>query len=312
MRAIVISILTLAALALSACHPKPKDGRTDTFYSGRVAIAVDESLAPIIGEEVDVFEALRPEASVTPFGVTEVEAVRLLLADSVRLAIVSRRMSPAELEGLHSRKFFPQEVKLATDGLALITNKQNPDTLISVADIRRVLTGRAERWKDLYPWSDLGELTLVFDNPNSGTVRFAIDSICRGDSLRGNVRALRTNREVMDYVARTPNAIGIIGVNWMSDRNDSTGLSFYNEVNVMSVSAAHPATPASGFKPFQAYLYSGQYPLARPVYAWINDPRDGLSAGFGHFLTTDRGQRVILKSGLVPATQPVRLVQIAN
>ena len=28
---------------------------------------------------------------------------------------------------------------------------------------------------------------------------------------------------MIDYVARTPDAIGIIGVNWLSDRNDSTG-----------------------------------------------------------------------------------------
>lgn len=304
--------MVLSLLLLSSCQPRPKDGRTDTYSSGSVAIAVDAGFQPILEEERTVFEALNPAATLRPHYLTEVDAVNLLLRDSVRLAITSRRLTPQEMESMHSRKFFPQEIRLATDGLALIVNRQNNDTLISTADIRRILTGKATRWSDLYPHSSRrGDLTLVFDNRNSSTVRFAIDSICRGEPLaETRVKALRTNREVIDYVKRTPDAIGIVGVNWLSDRNDSTGLTFYKEVHVMSVSTEPVATPENSYKPYQAYLYYGKYPLARPLYILLNDPRNGLSWGFGTFLTTDRGQRIILKSGLVPATQPVRVVNI--
>ena len=195
------------------------------------------------------------------------------------------------MNSFNSRKFFPQEIKIATDGLALITHLGNPDSLISVKDIRRILTGDAKQWKDIYPASRLGDISLVFDNKNSSTVRFAVDSICKGVPLSSQLKALKTNREVIDYVARTPDAIGIIGVNWLSDRNDSTGLSF---------------------KPYQAYLYYGDYPLARSIYALLNDPRSALPWGFASFLASDRGQRIILKSGLVPATQPVRVVNVKD
>lgn len=126
------------------------------------------------------------------------------------------------------------------------------------------------------------------------------------------MKALTTNREVIDYVARTPDAIGIIGVNWLSDRNDSTGLSFSKEVRLMSVSAADKAMPDNSYKPYQAYLYYGDYPLARSIYALLNDPRSALPWGFASFLASDRGQRIILKSGLVPATQPVRVVNVKD
>ena len=76
-------------------------------------------------------------------------------------------------------------------------------------------------------------------------MRFAVDSICKGAPLSDQVKALKTNREVIDFVSKTPDAIGIIGVNWLSDRNDSTGLSFSKEVRVMSVSAADKAERAS-------------------------------------------------------------------
>lgn len=301
--------LSLALLA--ACHRKPKDGLTDTYTSGVIEIAADESFRPIVQEEIDVFEGLFPLAGIVPRYTTEVEAVNLFLKDSVRLAVTTRPLTEEETNSFHSRKFFPRAIKLATDGLALIVNRRNPDSLISVRDFRRILTGEVRSWHELYPASGLGDIRLVFDNKNSGTVRFAVDSICRGIPLSAkNVKALRTNRQVIDYVSRTAGAIGVVGVNWLGNTGDTTRLSFRDEVRVMAVSAEDVATPANSYKPYQAYLFYGDYPLARSVYILLNDPRNALPWGFASFLTSGRGQRIILKSGLVPATQPVRVVDI--
>ena len=306
----LIGIVLLAVL--SACRSKSKEGPTDTYSSGVIAIAADESFEPIIQEEIDVFESLYPLAGIVPRYTTEVEAINLLLKDSVRLAIATRTLTKEEMNSFHSRKFFPREIKLATDGLALIVNRANPDSLLSVRDFRRILTGEVKNWKEVNPNSRLKGIQVVFDNKNSSTVRFAVDSICKGVPLSSQLKALKTNREVIDYVARTPDAIGIIGVNWLSDRNDSTGLSFSKEVRLMSVSAADKAMPDNSYKPYQAYLYYGDYPLARSIYALLNDPRSALPWGFASFLASDRGQRIILKSGLVPATQPVRVVNVKD
>ena len=305
----LIGIVLLAAL--SACRSKSKDGPTDTYSSGVIAIAADESFEPIVQEEIDVFESLYPLAGIVPRYTTEVEAINLLLKDSVRLAIATRTLTEEEMNSFHSRKFYPREIKLATDGLALIVNRENPDSLLSVRDFRRILTGEVKDWKQVNPGSRLKGIRVVFDNKNSSTVRFAMDSICNGKPLaEGNVSALRTNQQVINYVAQNPDAIGVIGVNWLGNRSDTTNLSFREEVRVMAVSAEDVATPGNSYKPYQAYLYYGNYPLARPIYAILNDPRNGLPWGFTSFMTSDKGQRIILKSGLVPATQPIRVVHV--
>ena len=306
-----VSFLVIGGF-LASCQNKPKDGRTDTFTSGVVTIAADESFEPIVQEEVDVFEGLNARASIIPRYVTEVEAVNLLLRDSVRLAITSRKLTPAEMASFHSRKFFPQEIKLATDGLALIVNKNNPDTLITVRDIRKILTGKATRWKDVYPASKLKDINLVFDNKNSSTVRFAIDSICKGEAISGKINALQKNPDVINYVAKNIDAIGIIGVNWLGDRNDTTGLSFRKDIQVMSVSSSDNPSSDNSYKPYQAYLFYGYYPLTRNLYVLLNDPRSALPWGFSSFLSSERGQRIILKSGLVPATQTIRVVHVKD
>lgn len=301
----------LLLVLLVGCMNKSKSGFTDTMTSGTIKIAVDETFQPILQEEIDVFDALTPMAKIIPVYCNEVAAVNYLLKDSVHLAITTRKLTEKEVESFHSRKFFPREVKIATDGIALIINNQNPDSLICVSQLKQILTGDITDWKQLYSDSKLGQLQLVFDNPNSSTVRFAVDSICKGRLLSTALRAQKTNSQVIRYVAETPGAIGVIGVNWV-DNSDSIAQNFTKEVRVMAVSRAEVATSANSFKPYQAYLATGDYPLSRSVYILLNDPRGALPSGFTAFLTGDRGQRIILKSGLVPATQPVRIVNVKD
>jgi phosphate transport system substrate-binding protein len=299
-------------LAVVSCQPKKKDSRTDTYTSGVIPISVDESFQPIIQDELDVFEAKFPKAGIVPKFTNEVEAINDILRDSVELAIVTRPLSAKELKYMADKKFCPRNYKLATDGIALIINKQNSDSLITVDQIRRILLGDITEWKQIFPTSHLGKIITVFDNPNSSTVRFAIDSICNGKSLSKNLTALNTNPDVVKFINKTPNAIGVIGVNWLSNRKDTTNLTFNDEVRVMSVTDEATANIDNSYKPYQAYLFYGYYPLVRNLYIILNDPRGALASGLTSFLTSDIGQRIILKSGLVPATQPVRIVSVKS
>lgn len=298
----LVGLLSIGYFAASCGDSKPKDGRTDTYTSGVIEITSDESFSPIIQEEIDVFEGLHKDAIICPIFTDEVNAINMLLHDSVRLAIATRKFTESEMKAFLKQKRVPVAIPIATDGLAFIVNKENHDTLISVDNIRRILTGQAKKWTDINPSSsNANDITLVFDNPNSSTVRFAIDSICGGKKITApNVRAVKTSQQVLDYISKSKNAIGVIGVNWLTDKADSLCLTFKSGVNVMSVSGSKTATKDNSFKPFQYYLFSEQYPLRRTIYALVNDPRRCLSWGFAQFLSRDKGQKVILKAGLLP------------
>ncbi|BEG99629.1 phosphate ABC transporter substrate-binding protein [Bacteroides sedimenti] len=307
-------LLILSLLLLCSCkESKPKDGWTDTLTSGTIPIAVDEGFKPIIEEERAVFEGFNQEVHIKPTYCSEVDAINKLLKDSVRLVISTRRLSSDEMESFTSRKFVPREVIMAYDGVGLIVNNQNPDTLITVDQVRKILTGKITKWNEIYPKSKLGNIQIVFDNSNSSTVRFAKDSICKGKPFaKKGIYAQKTNLQVFDYVSKTENAIGVIGVNWLGVRSDTTNLTFKTDVRVMAVSEENEATSANSYKPYQAYIALGNYPFIRTVYMLLNDPRMGLSTGFANFIGSDRGQRIILRSGLVPATQPLRIVNVKD
>lgn len=317
----LFSLILLIAF-LSSCADRRNITRTDTPTSGIAEIAVDECFAPIIQEQVDVFGAMNTEALIIPIFTSESEAFNMFMNDSLRVIIATRELTPNETQIIKERNQVARTQKLAIDGIALIVNKANTDTLITVSDLKRIMTGEVKSWKELNPNSKLGNISVVFDSPNSSTVRFIKDSICGGQALGDNVKARsadsvktinlsdRTpNQQVIDYVAAVPDAIGVIGVNWISNPSDPKNLSFINSVNVMSVSVVDKATPENSFKPFAAYLVLKKYPLTRDIYIIISDVKGGLPSGFVNFAAGERGQRIILKAGLYPANVPTRLVR---
>ena len=162
MMKLYIALSVVLLLLFSGCGNKPKPGEDDTLTSGTITIAVDETFRPIAEEELQVFHALTPDATVHPVYCSEVKAMKLLLADSVRLAITTRQLTRQEMAFFNDKKFFPVSVKMATDGLALIVNKQNADSLITVEQFKEILTGKITDWKQLNPDSRLGALQLVF------------------------------------------------------------------------------------------------------------------------------------------------------
>ena len=302
-------------LLLSCGKKKSKDGRTDTYSSGSVSFVADESFSPIIEEERDVFEATYPKAKVTPIYSNEVDGMNMLLRGETHLLIAARDFTEKEKQNLKERNFAPKSMPIAYDGLALIVNKANQDTCISIRDVKRILIGSAKKWSDIYPSSTRGNITLVFDNNKSSSVRFVEDSLLNGKPITAAaVSAVKKTAEVVDFVEKNPGAIGIIGSNWLNDRRDSTNLTFNKNIRVMSVSKLANATPENSWKPFQYYLYNGNYPLVRTIYALINDPINGLPWGFAQFIASPKGQLIILKSGLLPVQGniTIRNVNVSN
>lgn len=297
-------------LIAAGCQGLNRDPYTDTPTTGKIKIGVDATFKPIADAELMVFEGLYRYAEITPLYLPENESFQLLLSDSVKLILASRQLNSDERKVFSDKKINAREIKIATDAVALIVNPSNADTMLSMEAIRNIITGKTTSWKGINPKSQLDEISVVFDHKNSSIVHYMIDSICGGQAITGELYALDSNLDVVNYVAKHSNALGLIGVSWISDRDDTTQMSFLRQIRVVAVSKTEPATFESSYQPYQAYIYDGLYPLSRNLYAIDAEPRNGLATGFASFLASDKGQRIILKSGIVPASAPVRLVKV--
>jgi phosphate transport system substrate-binding protein len=304
---ILFHSLLITLCFLAACTERDKKGRPlDTPTSGSIRIAVDESLKPLLDTEVDTFMGLYQRARIEVAYASEQEAIRQLLLDSVRLVVITRKLLPEEIEVLAQQAIKPHQVTVAREGIALVMNRARTDSVISVEQLGKMLKGDIANWSQLSPKGLAGPLEIVFDQPTSGILRYLKDSL-KIDTLPKNCFAVNDNPSVIQHVASRPNALGLIGGTWISDSDDSTANAFLNTVRIAAVSRQ---TGGESFQPFQAYIAQNHYPLVREITIVSREGRTGLGSGLLAFIAGEKGQRIVLKSGLVPVTMPIRIVEI--
>ena len=285
-----------------SCGNKPSD---DTYKQQCKFFAADESLSPIINEELDIFNMKNKRDSIYPLYISEQEAVEKLMNQEVLLVFTTRRLTPNEEETLKQMKYKPTCTELAYDALALIVNKANTDTLITVDTFRKIMAGEITQWSELNPESKLGKIKVAFDNPKSATLRYVVDSIMQGKQVKtdGNVKAAMTSAEVVDYVENNKNAIGVVGSIWLDDQRDTTNLTYNRDITVMKVGKAQEASRENTYKPSQWNIAYNYYPLIRTIYAICIDPRStGVPRAFKNFCwLPNPGQLIFFNAGLFPA-----------
>ena len=303
-----ICILFIAVLLFLSCNTNPNAAYNDTPTSGKVNCASDETLRPLADAELDTFHGLYKYAFITMKYHHETELFKALLNDSVKVIMASRKLRIDEENVFKNRNLIPVTTKVAVDALALIINKENQDSLLTISELKDILQGKINSWKQLNPSTALTDITFVFDHKGSSTVRYLSDSLMDNKAFPSYCFAVNTNKEVMEYVEQNKNAIGVIGVSWISDQDDANAVDFLSRVRVMALTEKVDPTTTDYVQPYQAYIALKTYPLTREVYMISREGRTGLGTGFVSFVAADAGQRIVRLAGLLPATMPVRII----
>jgi phosphate transport system substrate-binding protein len=174
--------------------------------------------------------------------------------------------------------------------------------------VKDIFNGRISNWNQINPSNKSGKITVVFDNNKSSNVRYIREKFEIPDSLPSYCLAANNNEEVINFVEQNVNALGVVAVNWISDKDDSLTNGFLKQVQVVGLSQEFDTEGTDFYKPYQAYIADKSYPLVREVYAINRETFTGLGSGFIKYMSIE-GQRIVLKMGMVPATMPVRLVR---
>jgi phosphate transport system substrate-binding protein len=304
---IAIYSLVILTFAGASCTERDKKGNIlDQFTYGTINIAVDESLKPLIEAEIDTFEAIYTNAHINVIYTSEEAAIRAMLQDSARLAIVTRSLTEEEDTYLRNQKYTCTETLIAKNGIAVIVNPASTDVQLTLEQFKKILTG-TNNLSELDKKFSAVPKVVVFDHPNSGIIRYLRDSVQQFDSLPSYCYAVNGNPEVIDYVSKNPQAIGLIDVSWISDQDDSTANSFLSSIKVVGLSDGRDY-----FQPYQSYIADRSYPLLRQVKVLSREARMGLGTGFTAFVAGPQGQLIVLKSGIVPAIMPKRVVEVSK
>jgi phosphate transport system substrate-binding protein len=278
------------------CKKEERNNLNDeTMLKGKSIIYIDETVTPIVEDEVVVFES-QYDAKFTLVSKSESEVLNSLFNKKASIVVLARNLSKKELNFFEQRKIVPKITKFAIDGIAFVSNKSSNDTLIALKDVIGFMKGeRSSKIKG-----------IVFDNPNSSTVSYMNNLAGLSGLPEKEVYTFKTNNEVLKFVSQNNGMIGVVGVNWLSQPVASMQ-SVIKNINVLNVKGL---TAEGYYAPSQSNFAEGTYPLLRDIYIVNCQGYSGLGMGLSSFVAGDIGQRIVLKSGLLPYKMPTRKLNI--
>ena len=299
-------------LSIMSCSGGTEQKNSDTPTNGKIKVGIDDSYRLLAEAEVYTFEAIYKYTKIDTQFKTEADVINDFMNDSLPLIIVNRKLSDQQVAYLRERQYIPKTTKIAIDAIALIVNRENPDTSLFFNTVREIFEGKITSWNQIDKKTKLKDLRVVFDNFKSGNPRYFQEKFKLG-SFPSTCFAVQSNEEVINYVENNVNAIGVISVNWISDPADTISHNFLKRFKVVGVALEGDNDPDTKFyRPFPGYIAEGSYPFTRDVYCINRQPYRGLAYGFSSFIAGEKGQFIVLHSGLVPAAMPVRLVEIKH
>ncbi len=326
----LLSIAAVALLATSTAGCLKYEKKANSHTTGTTTMVCDNTFENIMKQEVDVFEYQYPDAHILARYATQAEAFDSLMSLNTQTIVVSRDITEKERDSLKKKRRIARSIKIAVDAVALIVNPDNPVGKLALKEVSQILSGSSTDWNDIWP-SDLGKISVVFDNKSSSLVTYMRDSLLNGAPLGANVYAQGSVADVFKVVKESKNAIGVVGVSWLTSDLGSAdiskedlavsvlgdepveGATLTNDVKVLALYNDKLSNEdARAYKPYQQYIFDGKYPLFRSMYMITTGPSGSLAGGFYAFVSGNIGQKIIAKTGILPARMQRIQVELGN
>jgi phosphate transport system substrate-binding protein len=273
----------------------------DAHGRGKALILIEESFKPLFDTSIYTFESQYPKADIVPVYASEGKIIDDFYKNKAKTICISRDFTEKEKAALKKYQVEVRSDKVAFDAVTLIVNPANSDTLMTIDRLKRILNGKETEWAGLKT-----KINVVFDQENSANFYY-LQKLVNAKKLPVNVFAVKSNKEVIAYVKKNKSALGVIGLNWISDQDDFDVLDFVDGIKVVSVAKTDKD---EYFKPYAGFIFTREYPLYREIWMINKAKKSGINTGFVLFMIGEKGQLIVQKSALVPANAPVRLIQM--
>ncbi len=302
----VLFLTVIVCFSMGCANQSASSGEEiDTPVSGKINVSVDETLTPIALAEADIFQHHYEKVHLTVRERSEYDCIQDLYNDSAKVIMIGRQLAEQEMAAFKSMNYVPLQTQICTDAIALIVNPSNRDTALTYEQVLGILKGTITNWSQISSKRS-GDISIVFDNPNSGTVSYLL-KMSGEKAMPKNAYSLKSNLEAVNYVSTHENAIGVIGWSWISDSDDPVTHEYLKKTRLVSISRQGEKV---FYKPYQLNLVEGKYPLSRAVYMIQRERRTGLATGFTTFIYGEIGQTILLKAGLLPVNQQERNMEM--
>lgn len=295
-RGCFLTFLSLAVISLTGCAEEDSESAT----RGYLTVSSAETVYPYAERCAIAFTTSYQDAYVDVRISTAREALVALADGECRVAVLSRELNEVEkddmkdIAALKGVYFLTRTV--AYDAIAVVVHGDNPVEQLTTGQLEAIFTGKITNWKEL--GGENRRIRPLVRDRNSGTYEFFQDRVLGKQKYGATVYPCSTMAELTRIVEYEPGAIGCTGM-MMIQRGYLKAIAI----------AEHEDGPY--VVPSQASIYEERYPLRHPVVlCYFRTQVMDMVKGFVTYMTGAKGQQLAKRQGILPATMPVRIVEM--
>ncbi len=312
MKKTVLKYVILAAvLSGSVIYPGCDYGKVRSVTTiGETSIEVDESISPVVKKEAAEFMRLNEESKINIAAKTSNEVMADLLNGDIKTIVVSREFNSSENEHISKFNIEVKKHEFALDAIGVIVNPSNPVRKLNYNELRRIFSGQQEKWEDLDGDNKnlfKGKIKVFIARKNAAIHDIFKDKVLAGSEYGKYSVPCSTSTQMLEEIRGNELAVGFITMSWVTKFADTLD-TLVKPLKIAEVDSAGRIGDYVGLH--QAYIANGSYPLVIRIYILSRDFGMNVTVGLISFMLAYDGQKIVLNSGLVPVTQPVRIIEL--
>ena len=300
--AVLVGALGFGVQGVQVDKNLPKYERA-SGVSGSIKSVGSDTLNNLMTLWAEEFKKSYPNVNIEIEGKGSSTAPPALIEGTAQLGPMSRAMKGSETDAFVNKYGYePTAVRTAVDALAVFVHKDNPIKSLTMDQVRQIFSVEGE---ESMTWGDVGvtdaafrdkPISLYGRNSASGTYGFFKEVALGGADYKAAVKEQPGSSSVVQGVASDKTAIGYSGIG-------------YKTADVRAV-------PIDGVDASPDNAYSGDYPLSRFLYVYINVPPSEqpspIVREFVRLILSQQGQQVVVKDGYFPVTAQIAVADLAK
>ncbi len=249
--------------------------------SGAITVSGSSTVQPISEGVAELFKEANPGFNYTVEGPGTGDGFKRFCQGEIDISDASRAIKDAEKEGCQAAGVDYVELKIAYDGITVMSSAENTAvTCLSFADLYALVGPESQsvvkKWSDASAIAkELGsntsfpdaDLQITGPGEELGTYDYFVEAAIapiakeRGKDAqtRPDYQASPTDNVIIEGVAGFPTSLGWVGFAFAEENKDT--------VSEIALSKEPNGTCVA---PTQATISDGSYPLSRPLFIYVN------------------------------------------
>ena len=234
----------------------------------------------------ETFMQQNPDIEVSITGGGSGTGIAALLNGTTDICAASRNIKDKELQLALQKNIHPHEITVAKDGIAVVVHPDNPVKELTLEQLSKIFTDKSLRWSGVGGADE--EILVLSRESSSGTYVFFQEMVLKKQDYMQDAKLMPATSAIIQSISTDKLAIGYVGLGY--------ALAAKDKVKIISVKA-DDNSPA--VMPSDQTVKSGQYPISRPLFMYLNGEPQGTVKTFMDFCLSAAGQTVVTDTGYV-------------